>query len=107
MRVVSRVLKEMTRPGDTLTRYGGEEFALLVRNAGLQETEAIAERLREAIEHFADRGDILPADLRLTASVGIAMSEPSETVAAFVERCDRALYASKQAGRNLVTVFAS
>lgn len=106
LRVVSRILKQMTRPGDTLTRYGGEEFALLVRNAGLEETQAIAERLREAIEQCVAPGDAVSAGLRLTASVGIAMVRQDEDPATFVERCDRALYASKQAGRNLVTICA-
>lgn len=101
LRSISQVLKQAIRPADSLARYGGEEFVLLIRNAQLEETESIGERLREAIAQCAAAS----TRFRLTASVGIAMSLPNEHAAAFLDRCDRALYASKRSGRNQVTVY--
>jgi diguanylate cyclase (GGDEF)-like protein len=100
LRQVSALLRQAVRPSDTLARYGGEEFVLLVRSARPDETEAIAERLRESIEQCA----ALPFNVWLTASVGVAMSYPGETAAELLDRCDSALYASKRAGRNRVSV---
>jgi diguanylate cyclase (GGDEF)-like protein len=100
LRQVSAVLRRAVRPSDTLARYGGEEFVLLARGTDLDETHAIAERLRKSIQHCPG----LPAGIWLTASVGVAMSRPGQSAAEFVDGCDRALYASKHAGRNRVSI---
>ena len=100
LRRISGLLQQGTRPGDVLARYGGEEFVLLLRGAHLTEAKRIAERLRRSIEESFSG----PSATQLTTSVGIAIAEPEETAAALMDRCDRALYASKRAGRNQVTV---
>ncbi len=100
LRAISLILQRGTRPSDTLARYGGEEFVVLLRGAELAEAQAIAERLRQAIEESFAGTYRIP----LTASAGIAIGDPGETVEAFIDRCDHALYASKRAGRNQVSV---
>jgi diguanylate cyclase (GGDEF)-like protein len=103
LRNVSATLRQLTRPADSLARYGGEEFALLVRGTTSHELGEIAERLREAIS----RCSAVPDGLGITLSAGAALSLENESMSAFVERCDRALYASKHAGRNAVTLCTS
>lgn len=100
LRRIGTVLLQGTRPSDTLSRYGGEEFALLLRGARPDEAQSIAERLRQSIEEAFSRS----SRIQLTASVGIAIAEPDESLENLVYRCDQALYASKRAGRNRVSV---
>ena len=103
IRRVSAILQSETRPGDALARYGGEEFLLLLRNTTLEQTYAIAERLRASIQQATD----LPSQIRLTASIGAAISDGGESAQAFFNRCDKALYESKKSGRNVVTLWSS
>ncbi|MGB9030656.1 MAG: GGDEF domain-containing protein, partial [Acidobacteriaceae bacterium] len=84
-----------------LARYGGEEFVVLLRNAGTEESRAAAERIRTQIANLSG----LPGSVRLTASIGVAVSQPKDTVTELLLRSDEALYRSKREGRNLVSVY--
>ncbi|GAA0469081.1 hypothetical protein Ade02nite_31960 [Paractinoplanes deccanensis] len=93
-------LHAAVRPGDLVARYGGEEFAVLLPGAGPAEAADIADRLRRAI---ADTPIAVGDNLwhQVTVSVGVAGPQmPEEMVLA----ADRALYASKDAGRDRVTI---
>ena len=87
------------RPTDSLGRWGGEEFLIVLAQTARAEAEKIAERLRGLIEACA-----IPAlpDVRVTVSIGVAEHTPGETALQTVERADQAMYAAKQAGRNRV-----
>ncbi|MEO8143970.1 MAG: GGDEF domain-containing protein [Betaproteobacteria bacterium] len=85
---------------DVLGRYGGEEFMLILPDAGRPGACTAAERVRAAIE--AARFPQLPADRRVTVTVGVAASASDETVEALVGRADGALYEGKAAGRNRI-----
>jgi diguanylate cyclase (GGDEF)-like protein len=75
------------RKTDLLVRYGGEEFAVLLPDCGLDDAMAIAERLRTALPEG-------------TCSIGVAEWVRDETVDELVRRADQALYAAKAGGRN-------
>lgn len=103
LRRIAGALRQTTRVCDVLARYGGEEFVVLLRGAGLEESAATAERIRFAISDLSG----LPGEISLTASIGVAVAQATETAAAFLLRCDEALYAAKRSGRNLVSVSAN
>ena len=92
------VLKQTCHGSDLIGRYGGEEFCIAV--VGLQQSDVmeLAERMRLAVSGVATW---LPADERVTISVGIASLDgvPCE-IADLVKRADEALYAAKTTGRN-------
>lgn len=101
LRRIATVLRDGTRPSDVLARYGGEEFVVLLRNAGEQESQMAAERIRLRISGLGD----LPGRVQLTASIGVAISQPGEMAPDFMLRSDEALYHSKREGRNKVSVY--
>lgn len=100
LRRVCRTLQEGLRPSDVLSRYGGEEFVVLLRNANADQAEEAAERLRARVAGLNG----LPGPDQITVSVGVALSHVGESPEQFFHRCDQALYRSKNEGRNLVTM---
>jgi diguanylate cyclase (GGDEF)-like protein/hemerythrin-like metal-binding protein len=90
-------LREGMRKSDSVTRWGGEEFIILMPNTPLQAAQRSAERLRERVEQHQFRG--VGA---LTASIGVAQFAPAETTSEWLRRADDALYRAKKRGRNLV-----
>lgn len=98
LRAVGRLLRRSLRASDFPARYGGEEFAIILPNTNAAGSVHVAETLRRAIE-----GETWE-DRAITASIGVAtLSEEISTAAELVDAADRALYRSKQAGRNCVT----
>lgn len=95
LRQVGRMLRTTLRSHDVVARYGGEEFVVLLPATGADEAVEVAERLRGTIaEHAWPHRPV-------TASFGVATSGPdTPDAAALVDRADRALYRSKEAGRN-------
>lgn len=85
------------RPTDTMARWGGEEFLLLMYDTRGDQALASVERLRESI------GELVIAStpsLRVTFSAGIAQFQHNESIDNAIERADHALYQAKQHGRN-------
>lgn len=100
LRAVGRLLRRSIRATDFAARYGGEEFAIILPDTNCAGSLVVAEQLRRAIE------DASWEDRAITASIGVAtMSAEVSSAEALVEFADRALYRSKQAGRNRVTAL--
>jgi two-component system cell cycle response regulator len=96
--------KEIIRETDLVCRLGGDEFVIVMPGTGLRGGLEIAERIRAAIasDGFAvETGGGLP--IAVTVSAGLAESA-GDSAAALLRRADRALYRSKQDGRNRVSV---
>ncbi|HEV3424812.1 MAG TPA: bifunctional diguanylate cyclase/phosphodiesterase [Paraburkholderia sp.] len=92
---VAEVLMEQTGAQDSVSRIGGEEFAIL-RHEGLASAIELAERLRGAISSIAR------PDGYVTASFGVAEHRAGESIMALLDRADEALFRAKQSGRNRV-----
>ncbi len=88
---------------DHVARLGGEEFVVIYVKTDLDAALRASERLREAVSSI-DFADVAPR-LRVSASLGLTLYRPSEKPEALLSRADEALYASKQGGRNRVTVI--
>ncbi len=98
LRAVGRLLRRSLRASDFPARFGGEEFAIILPNTDRAGSLVVAEQVRRAI------AGAVWEDRPITASVGVAtLSEEISTSEELVDFADRALYRSKQAGRNCVT----
>ncbi|MCB1915613.1 MAG: diguanylate cyclase [Rhodocyclaceae bacterium] len=98
---ISALVRAIMRKSDSLTRWGGEEFIVLMPNTGLGRAQATARRICETVA--ASEIDGIG---RLTVSVGVAEYLPSETSDEWIERADRAMYLAKEGGRNRVEADA-
>ncbi|WP_017904033.1 sensor domain-containing diguanylate cyclase [Pseudomonas asplenii] len=101
---VAQVLREHVRDSDVAGRYGGEEFGVVLSDTDKAGARFFAERLRRAVEtqEVVHEG----VTIRFTISLGVAdLSRPSVTHADLIAWADQALYRSKKAGRNCVTVY--
>jgi len=103
--LIARHCQESLRVVDLPARYGGDEFIFLLPETGVEQASLAAERIRTGIQHipiFSNNGAIF-----ITASLGVAGITPDEELPLdkLFERADRALYNSKQCGRNRVTVW--
>jgi len=104
LQMVASVIQQNTRNQDMAARYGGEEFVVMLSDTPSKTAQKIAERIRNSIENL----DILydGQHLTLTISIGVAQYNPEidTTAKNLVDRADKALYSSKQTGRNKVTI---
>lgn len=109
LREVASRLSGSVRPGDTVSRFGGDEFGIVLRDV-ISETEAreIAERVLDAIsEPMAVQG----TERLITASIGIALWDPDVDAAKgpedLIQEADAAMYQAKESGRSRVQTFGS
>lgn len=104
LRHAAERIRAAVRDFDTVGRFGGEEFTVILANTDIDMARIIAERIREdvAAEPFHVHG----LNIGITISVGGAMLRKDETKESLLERADAAMYEAKQSGRNRV-VFAA
>ncbi len=104
---VANRLRSNIREVDLLARFGGEEFLIAMPNTDQQAAGLMAERLRRVVGETPVWSKAIQGDIPVTLSIGVAVSAADETQAgginALLQAADRALYASKAEGRNLVT----
>ncbi|MEO5688785.1 MAG: GGDEF domain-containing protein [Burkholderiaceae bacterium] len=98
----AQLVSQNLRSDSVVTRYGGEEFAVLLPVLGLDEARAVAERLRKAFE--AEVVEFEGARIGVTISVGLALMTPDELLEDALKRADEALYRAKNGGRNRIDV---
>lgn len=95
--LVNQVRQDI-RGSDTIFRYGGEEFVVLLTNTTVDTAVHIGERLRAGVFKLDLQHAGKP--LTITISLGIAMLQPTDTIAGLLDRADQAMYCAKAAGRN-------
>lgn len=99
LRATAEVLRQTLRRADTICRYGGEEFLVVLPDTSPDEATVLATRLFTAVQ---SRG--LELGLPVTISIGLTDHRPGDTVESILQRADHALYASKDYGRNRFSV---
>jgi two-component system cell cycle response regulator len=104
LKEISKIIStRLIRGNDFFARSGGEEFVLLLLGSNLKTAEEVAERIRQTLEahHFQFEGKDIP----ITISAGVAIkSEADDGWDKIYDRSDKALYHSKNSGRNMVAV---
>jgi diguanylate cyclase (GGDEF)-like protein len=102
LRDLSKLLAECVRQVDTLARYGGDEFTILLVDTPHDVAMRIAERIRDRVEsHFFEIGG--EGVLRLTISIGVATCpDHGETREPLLDAADKAMYRAKSQGRNRI-----
>jgi len=101
LRLVGKVLQESVRDCDLAARYGGEELMAILPGAEVEACFEAAERIRRRIaEARLTRRTTGEEISSVTVSIGVAQFRMGETADGMIERCDRALYQAKRAGRN-------
>jgi diguanylate cyclase (GGDEF)-like protein len=105
LKKLAEVCHQTMRDVDIVGRVGGEEFAILLPETGIEEAAEVAERLREAI---ANAKVPLPAGglpIHFTVSIGVAsLSTKDDNMDLLLYLADKALYAAKSSGRNRVCI---
>jgi diguanylate cyclase (GGDEF)-like protein len=103
LRLIATALRGALRSGDDIAaRYGGEEFAVILPDAGIDETIAVAERLRQAVAALAIPHPGLDPGRNVSISIGVAVAAAGVPIAEAIEAADQRLYCAKQAGRDRV-----
>jgi diguanylate cyclase (GGDEF)-like protein len=100
--LVAHTLRKQLRTQDSLVRFGGEEFVIMLPSIDEAQSWAIAERLRQSLEQvssFYSPVGVLPG---VTVSIGLAQLIAKDSLQALIARADAALYRAKQQGRNCI-----
>jgi len=100
----SQIIRSCLRTNDSAYRYGGEEFTVILPETAGPEAKTVAQRIRAALE--AER--FYPQDgreVQITISIGVTEYHSKEELSTFIQRADKAMYMSKQNGRNKVSML--
>lgn len=108
LRSISGLFEKTVRKPDVAMRYGGEEFAIVLPETDIKGAVVVAERIRQAVEKL----DIAIGNnqkINITVSLGVTTYDPGmskKTKTELIESADKALYNSKQTGRNKFSIVA-
>lgn len=104
LRATAASIRRVTREGDVLMRYGGEEFLVVVPGAAVEDLQELAERMRRAVAAT----ELMDGDRRVTVTVSIGGAAYPEydvsSATELVDAADKVLYAAKQQGRDQVVL---
>jgi len=100
--LVVNTLGQLLRPADSLVRYGGEEFVVLLPEMALEDARNVGERLRQSLAQIRSFDSPIGALPGVTISVGAATMQRHDDLDSLVHIADQALYLAKELGRNRV-----
>lgn len=98
----SQLIKDCLRTNDSAYRYGGEEFTVILPETGAAKAKNVAQRIRASLEAetFTPKSG---QNVTITISIGVTEYYAKEELSSFIQRADKAMYRSKQNGRNRVS----
>lgn len=96
----ANLMKKTFRDSDLLFRYGGEEFAVLLKGLENETAEAVLQRFRNSVENYP-----FPLKNKVTVSIGFCKFHDDVPLAQLLEQADRALYYAKEHGRNQIQCY--
>ena len=102
LKKVAEILKDSVRSTDTLARYGGDEFVILLSDTNKERTVIITEKIRASIDNDPEL-----KGFGITASFGVCSSDISTATNSedFIKHADEAAYFAKRSGGNRVEVY--
>jgi diguanylate cyclase len=105
LRATAEVLKSKIKGMDSVARWGGEEFVVLLPETSVQGARSVAEHIRQSMEKSSIRRLGTNEHIRgITISIGVAEYKKGISVVNLLDQADKALYISKKTGRNKTTV---
>ena len=108
LRIVAKMIQtQLHRPGDFVARYGGEEFVVILPSTDLEGAKVTAERIRTSIELLKMENKNASSEKIVTISMGISVvvDDINISLDEYKEQADKALYSSKENGRNCYSVW--
>jgi len=102
---IAAYILQHLRPYDSIYRYGGEEFLIMMPHTDIDTAFAVVERIRSGVENlqtYDEKGQ----PMHVTISAGLTVLRQHHDIESAIDEADRALYKSKEDGRNRSTVFA-
>ena len=100
--MLGQVVRENLRRSDIFTRYGGEEFAIILPISSLEAAAEVLVKVRRTVEqHTFEVGGY---KLKITVSLGLAISSDNTDIDLLIQKADKALYRAKQLGRNTIQI---
>lgn len=106
---VAKIIKKELRENDIPSRYGGEEFAILLPYTTLTEAQLVAQRLRKTVEkkkiNIEEYGIEGVKEISVTISIGVSQYKKNQECEELYQNADKGLYLAKEGGRNRVIVF--
>ena len=108
LQIIAQSLSEnLKRPTDLVSRFGGEEFAIILPNTDEDGAIQVAEIIRKAIEVLTIKWD--SHDIPLTVSIGISVAivDSDDHPTILLDQADKALYQAKRGGRNKVCLYSA
>ncbi|MGM0641121.1 MAG: ligand-binding sensor domain-containing protein [Thermotogota bacterium] len=102
--VINSVLKRST---DYVSRYGGDEFVILLYDTNEEEALMIAEKIKKSVENLKIREEFSKASVEITVSIGLYAVQPNSNTKKdqIIERADKALYEAKKNGKNQIKIY--
>ncbi|MGO1463572.1 MAG: GGDEF domain-containing protein [Oleiphilaceae bacterium] len=106
IKLTAETARSNLRQSDSIGRYGGEEFGIILPETDAEGARVICERIRESIEQSVVHTSIAP--IRCTISAGVSqLTDKPKNHMKWMQQADEALYTAKKGGRNRVVVFES